>query len=291
MSAHYIMSPLESANNLFDNALAINRLRWLSNKTESEKLQVTPIFINENQREKFYALSNLYLKSIETQPKATTTKNSHMIADWLCKISAKNITVEPLNKDDNKAETVLYVQGHGGAGQYSLIDNEYKNWVGIEGITNALRFITADCKKITLKFNSCWSGAGTASHFANLEALYDWVQNQHSAQLNPTGDTTKQNCAAFQPDNSLAAKVKVQLGNHVGPIYGYIGLTGQKSTAPGAKCINAVKVEIKQHNNQGYWVYSLEEMSDPHMAASLEYVHEGQMATMAFRKKLARVKI
>ena len=67
MPQHYIMSPLETASNLFRNTLGMNLHRLLYTAKEADAALIVPVFLpGTRQRANFHGYANDYLSSVQS---------------------------------------------------------------------------------------------------------------------------------------------------------------------------------------------------------------------------------
>jgi hypothetical protein len=259
MPQHYIMSPLETASNLFRNTLGMNLHRLLYTAKEADAALIVPVFLpGTRQRANFHGYANDYLSSVQSVAKQHYVPPLEIkIAKWLADVSLADNEIPAPNAN----EQVLYVQGHGAPGQQDISDDDGSR-ADIADIVAALDAINAKNSAIALKINACFSGAGQKIKFRDAAALSDWIDQRQRG--------VKGAFAMFEPENSLSATLRRKLARHPGIIYGYIGPT-------------TIANSPYMPSPSGKFTY------DPHMAVELRYANGSTSVGVCVRKRLTRI--
>lgn len=198
---HYIMTPTAAADNLYQNAIGLN-----CHRVGMDHAGVVPVFLDARQRASFqmYAYKN--------KARGAVGSVERLVANWLDKGSRAvnpvfGTRVPVLEAADKQ---IIYIQGHGGAGDTSLTDNHGVPSTVLD-IAIALAKIKIS-KRAILKCNTYSSGANVRAHFkTRADALFSF-ENNNLAQYVGT-------------DLSLAHALKIQMHTHIGNIIGYLGVT------------------------------------------------------------------
>lgn len=291
MTTHYIMAPFSTASNLFQNTLGMNQHRMFYTNKGSEWARVQPIFVSQDQCKHFNRLAEEYLASFVLLKNDENVLLCHKIYAEQMKLATSLVEVSTPSQAQgelpDEKDQVLYVQGHGDAGQYFISDDTGdeadidKIIAGLEQI-NAVGGSRKSC--IMLKINSCYSGAANYNIFPSRKDLLDWViKAQQATEADKKQVISKDSffrpkeIGSFNTIYSLAALLLWRL-HQKGlsdklKLYGYVSSTTIKN----------IPYNMVENNGGAQYIY------DPHMGVELIYRAGDIEAPLNVRKKLARV--